>query len=254
MKKFIGFLFALVGLLCIPATVSADSPLTSTPFSKAYYDNPLVTQARDQGIMNSDFAAYLADENNPVDVKAAIINALSWDTEGKTNADIYCQQIYGKSLQDMDIATLTADQQFCIGYLLALDNYFDTAKAMEILKTARDNQSNSMTVAVVTYLVEAMNDQFIDWPGKLEAILTDESLNKDISEEALQIIKDYMISGIDNPVTAPSDTGNGTTDIPKTGERILWGVFAVGAVLAAAGIVITTMKKKKDEKKEENEQ
>lgn len=238
MKKLIGFLCTLIGLLCIPATVSADSPLTSTPFSKAYYDIELVEQARDQGIMSEDLAAYLADDNNPIDVRAAIINALSWDTEGKTNAESYVQIIYGKALADIDITTLSADQQFCIGYLMALDNYFETSQAMEYLQLARSNQSDSLTVAVVTYLVEAMNAEFTDWPGQLEAILSDGNLNKDMSEEALQIIKDYMISGIDNPV-----------DIPKTGERILWGIFIAGAVIMAAGIIVTTIKKKKEDNK-----
>jgi LPXTG-motif cell wall-anchored protein len=241
MKKLIGFLCTFLILFCISATVSADSPLTSTPFSKAYYDIELVQEARDQGAMNSDFATYLADENNPIDVKAAIINALSWDIDGKENADTYCQLIYNTSLQELDVNALPADQQFCIGYLLALDNYSDTAQAMEYLRSARSSMSDSLTVAVVTYLVEAMNFQFDDWPGKYESVLADATLNKDMSEAAIQVITDYIVLGIDNPVEKPAD-------IPKTGERILWGIFAVGAVIAAAGIIITSLKKRKEEK------
>ncbi len=231
MKKMIVILFILIGVFFIPANAAADSPLTSTPFSKAYYDVTIVREARDLGIMNSDFAAYLADENNPIDVKAAIINALSWDFEGKTNADTYCLLIFDKSLVELEVTSLSPDQQFCIGYLLALDDYFNTAEAMEYLQFARSSMNDSFTVAVVTYLVEAMNMEYSDWQDGLERLIAEENLHRDLSEDALQIISDYMFLGIDNPV-----------DIPKTGVPPIEVAFVIGAGVCAIVVKLSANK------------
>jgi hypothetical protein len=220
MKKLIIIITVLVGLLFVTERAYADSPLTSTPFSKAYYNIEIVKEASGRNTITADMAAYLADENNSIEVKAAIINALSWNIEGKNNAELYCQFIYGKTLKEMDGIALSGDQQFCIGYLLAMDDiHFETAQSMEYLRMARSNMSDSLTVNIVTFLVETMNEVSYDWPDQLNQILADTSLNQDLSEDAIKVITDYMLLGIDNPV-----------NIPKTGVLPLGTVYAVCAI------------------------
>jgi hypothetical protein len=228
MKKLIVIITVLIGVSFVTEKASADSPLTSTPFSKAYYNVALVKEASGRNTITDDMAAYLADGNNPIDVKAAIINALSWDINGKNNAELYCQFIYGKALKEMDVAVLSGEQQFCIGYLLALDDYSDTAQSMEYLRMARSNMSDSLTVAIVTYLVETMTVVSYDWPGQMNQILADTSLNADLSDEAIKVITDYMISGIDNPV-----------NIPKTGVLPLGTVYGMGVIVSMAGVMLS---------------
>ena len=58
-----------------------------------------------------------------------------------------------------------------------------------------------------------------DWPDQLNQILADTSLNRDLSEDAITVITDYMLLGIDNPV-----------NIPKTGTLPLGASYAIGAI------------------------
>ncbi|MBL0106070.1 MAG: hypothetical protein IPP52_01920 [Ignavibacteria bacterium] len=79
-SKFIKIFFFC---LFIPGICYADSPLTSTPISNVYEDLEIVKKAKASGEMNSEFALFLHNESNPIDKKAALINALGWDFNGK---------------------------------------------------------------------------------------------------------------------------------------------------------------------------
>lgn len=220
MKKIISIITIVISLFFVTETALADSPVTSTPFSKAYYNIDIVKKASERNTITADMAEYLADENNPIDIKAAIINALSWSVDGKNNTEVYCQFIYGKELKDIDVKTLSGDQQFCIGYLLAMDDiHFETTQSMDYLRMARVNMVDSLTVNLITFLVETMNVVSYDWPDQLNLILSDANLNKDISDDAIKVITDYMLDGIDNPV-----------NIPKTGAVPLGNAYGAGAI------------------------
>ena len=68
----------------------ADSPLTSTVFHPCYADVAMVAQAaalKGQD-MNPQVAAYLADNTQPVDQRAAVVNALGWNSDGTNNGKI----------------------------------------------------------------------------------------------------------------------------------------------------------------------
>ena len=89
-SKFIKIFFFC---LFIPGICYADSPLTSTPISNAYEDLEIVKKAKASGEMNSEFALFLHNESNPIDKKAALINALGWDFNGKKNAMLFGKNI-----------------------------------------------------------------------------------------------------------------------------------------------------------------
>ena len=55
----------------------ADSPLTSTPFYKAYMDMAEVKSAKEIGFSKSHMK-FLSDESVSMDKKLALINAVSW--------------------------------------------------------------------------------------------------------------------------------------------------------------------------------
>ena len=213
-------------VLLLNSTVAyADSPVTSTPFYTEYLDVDIV-QASEQGTINAEIAEYLADESNPIDVKAAVINALSWDFNGKDNAEIYSQLIYGKSINELDFINLPGDQQFCIGYLMAMDDYFDVEQALEYLKIAEENSGNSFTVPIIRALVEAMNMEGNIWQKYIEPVLNDSSLNNDLSEDALQIITDYMITYTEESWLSP-----------KTGVASMEFFYGIGAALCATVVI-----------------
>jgi len=225
MKKIIAIICFSFVFLLNSTTAYADSPITSTPFYTEYLDIDIV-KASEQGTINAGIAEYLADESNPLDVKAAVINALSWDFDGKDNAEIYSQLIYGKSINELDFISLPADQQFCIGYLMAMDDYFDVEQALEYLKIAEENSGNSFTVSIIRALVEAMGMEGNIWKNYIEPVLNNSSLNNDLSEDALQIITDYMITYTDESWVTP-----------KTGVASMELFYGIGAVVSAIGVI-----------------
>ena len=62
--------------LALPAAAYGDSPLTSATFHSPYR-NRTISRAS-AGRLDPGLSAYLADPRKPIDVKAALINALGW--------------------------------------------------------------------------------------------------------------------------------------------------------------------------------
>ncbi len=135
-----------------------DSPLTSTPFHQAYLDVEEVARAAKQRRLDESLAQFLLDGSTPLDVCAAVINALSWDIEGKSDAEFLKNY---RTRQDPDFpnrfeaGACTSREYFLIGYLQAMDHYHDVTKAMEILDLALEKNSASFTVALCHALVRA---------------------------------------------------------------------------------------------------
>ena len=172
----------------------ADSPLTSTDFWTAYRDVPQVRTAHDLRRLNNGLANYLLSKA-PLDKKAAVINALSWNYHGQQNAELFLESAalkYGKSTQDAKYM-LTADERFCWGYLMAMDNYFDVKTPLLTLRNARRQMPKSFTVAIVTELVEAQHN----FAGQklwqyVEPVFEDQVLKRDLRPQARKVIYDYM--------------------------------------------------------------
>lgn len=192
MKKRIAIISILMGIMIFPSIATADSPITSTDIYRAYLDYGIVEEANSTGIIDEQIAEYLADPERPIDVKAAIINALSWDFDGKANAEAYSKLIYDKSVEGLDMDSLSGDQLFCIGYLKAMDDYFNVDTAINILKLAEEKIPDSFTVSIVRALVESMNDFDNSWELFIKPVLQDKGLSEDMRQPAINIIIDYM--------------------------------------------------------------
>jgi len=195
------FLF-LIGtfVLTFPSAALADSPITSTHFSDAYMDIGTVRTADAEGIMTLEIAEYLADPSNPIDVKAAVINALSWDFDGKTNTEFFIYYLALKNqvlLDNFVIEDLGPEDRFCIGYLAIMDNYFEPQNGIPLLEEAADELDDSFTVAVILALAEAQVtlDTF-EWGDiwtVFKDVYNDRKLDRDMREDAIDIIYDYMV-------------------------------------------------------------
>lgn len=195
-KKLIIVIFILV--FFVP--VFADSPLTSTPFHKAYSELNIIKAAKAKGILNVDMAEYLSSGSVPLDLKAALINALSWSFEGKYNSELYNYYLclkYGVPLGNLEITELSPSELFSFGYLQAMDDYFDVNDSLNLLELARESLDKSLTVALIYTLVKAqmmMQSQRWDgiWP-MFDEVAKDDMLKVDIRPEAVSIILDYMV-------------------------------------------------------------
>ena len=76
----IAFIFSMM----YPSISFADSPITSTQFYTAYLDIEIVEKASEMTNIDEKTIKYLSDPEYPLDIKAAVINALGWEIEGRT--------------------------------------------------------------------------------------------------------------------------------------------------------------------------
>ena len=86
----------LIYCLFFFSIINADSPITSTDFYKAYLHIPEVEEAHEIGVLSEEIAEYLLGSENSLDKKAAVINALSWDFDGKINAFLFKRYLNAK--------------------------------------------------------------------------------------------------------------------------------------------------------------
>lgn len=198
--------FFIISLLMIPLAGICDSPVTSTDFYTAYMDIDEVRAAAETGIMDNVMAEFLLDENNPVDQKAAVINALSWEKNPGRNVETFNQFLgrkYGVSFENIDRSLLNGDELFCLGYLTAMADYFDTSAASGLLELARDKNPDSFTINMILAIIDAQ--YFIDYPDRwceiwqtCDEVWQNEGLTMDMRPEADQVIMDYIILYKDN--------------------------------------------------------
>jgi len=198
MKNILTIAFTSAFLFMFTAICHGDSPITSTPFSQAYLDVEMVEKAKEEGVMSLEIAEYLSSPSNPVDAKAAVINALSWDVEGKSNSELYLYYLalsYRTPIDDLDIDALNGDELFSLGYLTVMDDYFNPDEAIPLLEKANAKRKDSFTVSIVLALAKAQKAMESDWceVWKLtDGVLGNKRLKQDLRPRAKKIIVDYM--------------------------------------------------------------
>jgi len=191
MKNLLKLIFIFI---LLPEIIFADSPLTSTPFHDDYTDVDIVLKAEQLNIMNKEISDYLHNESNPLDVKAAVINALGWEANG--NYESYCQLVFDRLIIDADIASLNKGDALTIGYLIAMENYFTPGKALPYLKRARELDNESFTINIIYNLVRAqiaMEKDFCKVWKYTNKVFNNKKLNDDMRSGARKIIYDYVI-------------------------------------------------------------
>ncbi|MPM79844.1 hypothetical protein SDC9_126886 [bioreactor metagenome] len=185
------FVFSVVLILMfIPAR--ADSPLTSTDFYKAYEASPQVTAAlQSKGVLTKDIMKFLNSKKNSIALKMAVINAVGWSFDGHNNYTLYKNYLGSK----MGTGELKAANLLCLAYLKALDNYFDCNEALKIADEALSLNPNSYTFNIIHGLIKAQvlfDSSWCDLWKSTDAVRKNENLKKDMNDEAIRIIFEYM--------------------------------------------------------------
>jgi hypothetical protein len=177
----------------------ADSPLTSTEISTAYKDKPIVIAAsKAEGKLTNELMNYISNPVNPIDIRIAVINELSWDHEGVSNADLFFAYLNrnNKFKDNKDFLNKASwDLLICMAYLKALDNYFDVDGAIELAKASKSKNNTSYTVNIICALIEAqqaMNDNWCKVYNLTNNVRINHSLKKDMNDEAINNIFEYM--------------------------------------------------------------
>lgn len=199
MRKKINIVFMAGLFICHISLLSqsafADSPLTSTDFSVAYKDTKIVQLAgKSNGKLTNELIKYLINSKNPVDLKVALINKLSWDIDGKKNSRIFYDYLIEKKIIKK-LENASADIMISYAYLKAMDNYFETSEASFYAGKAKEKNYKSYTISIINGLIKAqsaMNNDFCATYRLVNDVREDKSLKKDMRDEAIAIIFEYM--------------------------------------------------------------
>ncbi len=193
------FLFFTIGFISIGY---ADSPITSTDFYKAYTDVVMVQKATNSnGKLTVEFCEYLNNKNVSIDKRIALINALSWDIDGKNNYKIYFNYLNNnvKKIKTKNyLRKCSTEQLICLAYLKAMDDYFNVDEAYLIADAAiKKNKSSSFSIAIIYGLIKAqyLFNNNKDWEDVYKAtddVRKNRTLQQDMKPQAIKIIFDYM--------------------------------------------------------------
>ena len=189
-------------LFLLGATVMfADSPITSTNFYVGYKSNDVIRVAKKEGTISSKMCAMLSNPDTSIDFKVALINALSWDIDGKDNYDIYWEYLiskYGKS--NLMVTDLVGDEVLCLAYLKVMDNYNVTKDAMRLASYAVRKKKNSYTYQMIYSLIRAQDtfnrssssESWCRVYQVVAAVEQDENLTRDMNQIAIDEIFKYI--------------------------------------------------------------
>lgn len=189
----------LLGLFLINSIYAfADSPITSTPFYKAYNEISEINQAEKIGKLNYELASYLANEFNSIDKKLALVNALGWHIDGKNNRKLFELYLKNKySLDSLDYSKVSNDEHLIIGYLAIMDNYFEPIEPLKIINEALERNPNSYSYNIIYGLVLSQLSLDFGIRGVKEEekfLITDKYLKNFVDLESPSWCNIYMIS------------------------------------------------------------
>ena len=194
-------LLTAITLLLTVIASWADSPLTSTHFADAYSDHPMIQMANEQmqGEVSTTLLNFLADKQQPVDVRLAVINKIGWNFDGTTMGAQLGEYLMGryKAKNEKKLAKkLDAGTLAVYAYAKAMSNYFDVTAASEMGHQAvKKNKDKSFSVAFISSLIDAQVYLDNDWSmvHKVVAnVLNDGSLRLDMRQEAIDSVMDYI--------------------------------------------------------------
>ncbi len=189
----------ILSLCFLNTKLKADSPLTSTYFATAYYNYDMVEKAEFAKELTDEIAGFLLDVNNPIDAKVAVINAIGWSSDMQSRGEKfkeYLAKAHNTTTEKLLLTNMTSDELLCLGYIMAMDDYFVVDEAINILEMAVAKNKTSLTtnlILAMTKAQKAMDTDFCRVWTLTSAVLQDDNLKRDMKTSAIQTIVDYMI-------------------------------------------------------------
>lgn len=176
--------------------VYSDSPITSTPFHETFMYDPMIADAHGCGFMSKEYAQYLNNEYNPIEMKAALVNAYGWNIAGKNNANLYTRFIYNKNWEELNLDDMSASELMVLAYLIVMDDYFKPERAIPVIEKAVSKNKYSYTINVIQALIKAqavMESDFCQVWKIYDEVNSNRNLLPDMTPQAKKIIYDYMV-------------------------------------------------------------
>jgi dTDP-glucose pyrophosphorylase len=138
---------------------------------------------------------YLADEDNPIDVKIAAINAVS------IYKDVYTplmKKLKNRWRTDSEITVLkeiNASTHAALAYAKARENWFDLGEAYILGYSAFLKDSRSFTVNMVYALIvstEILEHDFCEVFKICNSVISNNSLKQDMRPQAVSMMMEYI--------------------------------------------------------------
>jgi hypothetical protein len=197
MKKTI--ILSLLVLSGVYTGIRASEPVTLTKLYTVYNNLTEVNHVETHGTIDGTVLPFLTDPSNPIDQKAAVINALVVNNQNKNNAEtfkMFMARQLRQNWETLDLTKLTATDLFSLGYLTLMDEDGETANALPILEMAKAKDPASSTIALIHAIAYAQSlakgaDKCSGW-ALYNQVLNDASLNKDMDREMVSIISRSM--------------------------------------------------------------
>lgn len=188
----------------------ADSPITSTEFYKVYLDLNLVKRAStSNGKLSQEMLVFLGDENQKLEHKLALINAIGWDHKNNNSKKFLNYIIHKKKYKGdfkyNDYVLLmyygTPEEQICYAYLKAQEDYFNLSTAFEMANKAK-MKSNLFGVHFVFQLIKAqINFSIREHCQARKPFLElrdNKNLKDRLKENALPLLLEYVLTSTEN--------------------------------------------------------
>ena len=193
--KSIRNIIVIVMMFCYYSS-KADSPITSTSFADVYNSERIVRNAlMAKGKITHEIMVYLSEETNPVEVKIATINALSWGNDNYESFISYLKNKYSTQSEITLLANLDASTLISLAYIKAMSNYFDVKEAFIIAQNAALKQPQSLSINMINALIYAqmaMDYNYCTVFQVCDRVVKDETLIKDLHPKAIEQIMEYI--------------------------------------------------------------
>ncbi len=198
---------ALLTIVCLifSFVVWADAPITATVFWKAYKDLPIIKKATTTRELSKDMIVFFESDKNSIDKKVAIINALGVNYGGKRNSYVFydfLEKKYGvKRSRNKFKKLCTGDELLCVGYLEAMEDYFNSGMGRPMVRAALKKNKTSYTYNIILAILNAQADFNHNWCTAfhdVDKIRKNTKLVKDFRETGIKIIFDYFDSVKEN--------------------------------------------------------
>lgn len=188
-------LFTFMCFFTIAGITTAANPVTLTKFYQHYSQLQPVQEIESHGVLTGRVASFLMDDNNPIDEKAAVVNAFTANNEKNIAALTYKQFVarkYKGDFNNLDLNQLNGEELFILGYLTLMDDKGDPENALPILEMADQKLTNSLTVNTILALARAQ--QSISHRNECEAwqtinrVISGQGMNNDLDQQVVETI------------------------------------------------------------------
>jgi hypothetical protein len=187
-------------LFLVSQHLFADSPLTSTPFYKAYLDVEIIEKASKEHILNVDEIMYLLDSANSLDKRLALVNAKSFKLDSEPmNSEMFADSLKSLFITDStNYLSIPSELKLLLAYIIAMEDYMYPNKAFSVITAVAEDKTimKSSEYQLVVGLVLGnmiMETGFCDVWKNIEPFFNNAETPNSFRKEAIKIIQDYMI-------------------------------------------------------------